>query len=94
MVLPAPDGPTKAMVSPRRTEKVTCSSAGPDAVRWEKLTDSNPRSRSGSTTTGCSGRFSAAMDRMAWYCARLASVSRKMAITSPTCWRGPKMKNE
>ena len=74
VVFPAPDGPTKAMVSPRRPLNETSASAGADALRCVNATSSKPAS---------SDRLRA-RDSPAWGPTACSRISWKFAATPPS----------
>ena len=76
VVLPAPEGPTKATVSPARTSKLTPWTAGVATDWWEKETFSKASRVSSPTSTGSTGRGSRGASRIAWKFASDTSASR------------------
>ena len=92
VVLPAPDGPTKAIVWPRCTSNETSDSAGCVVVACVKLTPSKARVRRSSTATGSTGLGSMGIRKIASKFSSDASVSRNVFTTLPSSCIGPKMK--
>ena len=75
VVFPAPDGPTKATVSPRCKVNEMSVTAGSEADRCWKLTCSNASDVSSRSGVGCAGFASFGILRMSSYTLSDASVS-------------------